>query len=117
MIWQNEQEMYLNETHRIDSSFGNFFMIIEVKGNGYHIFFDKPKTVNYLNIQETQNLVFSTIQIDEFMEKNLIDDLSLELNGSIINYSCQKFEIGFIEDTVLNFNVIKTFVGEKFQIF
>ena len=92
----------------------NYFIVNEIYGDYFSIFFNKPKTVNYINLKKKQNLVFSTHQIDDFMKDNSIQDLEFQLDCSTICYSKEKFALRSITDDELNFKAI-ILVNKNFE--
>ena len=103
----------LGKGYRIVEHSINYFIVYKIdKSNEFGIFFNGPKTVNYTNLNESQNLIFSTLQIDEFIIKNSIQELELgqdmgEYQG--VYYSKFKTGLGNIKKDVFNFKAIIPF--------
>ena len=114
---KNNIENIFNKEFRIIEEDNNF-ILFNPKNNEYSLFFYKPKVVKYLNIEKSQSLVFSTLQIDEFMKENLIKDLEFYLkdyNTDIYYYSEQKNFIKYIKGDELNFKAI-FFTNQNFEL-
>ena len=77
---KNKNETYLDEETRFILE-KNLFIIEKFNGYEFHLFFNKPKMVIYSNIGKTQSLIFSTLQIDEFMKKNFIQELEFQIDN------------------------------------
>ena len=104
---KNNIENIFNKKFRIIEE-DNSFILFNSKNNEYSLFFYKPKVVKYLNIEKSQSLVFSTLQIDEFMNENSIKDLEFYFKdyNSNVYYSEQKNFIQYIKGDELNFKAI-----------
>ena len=105
----------LGNGYRIVENSMNYFIVYKIDKSGeFGIFFNGPKTVNYTNLNKSQNLIFSTLQIDEFIIKNSIQELELgidmgEYQG--VYYSKFKTSLGNIKNDVFNFKAIIPFNG------
>ena len=86
---KNKKENNFDKEYRIVEG-NNCFIVHKIKGDEFSLFFNKPKKVNYLDIGKTQTLIFSTLQIDEFMKENSIQDFKFQYNGNTAYYSKQK---------------------------
>ena len=93
----------------------NCFIVRKLKSGEFSLFFYKPKKINYLNIEKSQESIFSTLQIDEFMKENSIDDLEFMLGGNLNYYSKQKSYIDFINEDEINFKAI-IITNNKFEL-
>ena len=114
---KNNEKIIGNEYRLVESD--NCFIIYKQKNNEYSLFFYKPKEVKYINIEKSQSLIFSTLQIDEFIKQNLIEDLEfcIEVDNTVANYSYSKHKnyIKYIKGDVLNFTAI-TLSNENFEL-
>ena len=114
---KNKEKIIDNEYRIIEGD--NYFILFKQKNNDYSLFFYKPKEIKYINIEKSQSLIFSTLQIDEFIKQNLIEDLEfcIEVNNTNENffYSKHKNYIKYIKGDILKFNAI-TLSNENFEL-
>ena len=79
----------------------NCFILLNQKTQKYSLFFYKPKEIKYSNIKKSQTEIFSTLQIDEFMKENSIQDLEFQVDfdkaGSYYYYNKHKNYIQYIK--------------------
>ena len=66
--------------------FEESFVVKEIRGDEFGLFFYKPKKVKYHSLNRVQELVFSTLQIDDFMKSNKIEDLAFDWDGDTLSY-------------------------------
>ena len=110
---KNKNETYLDEETRILLE-KNLFIIDKFNCYEFHLFFYKPKKVIYSNIGKTQDLIFSTLQIDEFMKNNFIHELEFQIDNSkgTFYYTKNKVYLKYIDGDELKFQAI-TFIEKK----
>lgn len=105
----NQCKEYLKEGDiKIHSNSSNGFIIFQINGDKFGIFFIKPKKINYKKLNKSQELVFSSFQIDEFMKKNSIEDLLFKINERTYHYNKQKFSLLQIESDSIDFTEISS---------
>ena len=97
----------------------NCFILLNQKTHKYSLFFYKPKEIKYSNIKKSQTEIFSTLQIDEFMKENSIQDLEFQVDfdkaGSYYYYNKHKNYIQYIKGDEFNFKAI-TITQENFEL-
>ena len=65
------------------------------------LFFYRPKKVKYVNLNKSQDKIFSTLQIDDFMVQNSIQDLEFDVGQSgCLDTSYSKFKINLADKTI-----------------
>lgn len=113
---KNKNETYLDEETRIILE-KNLFIIEKFNGYEFHLFFNKPKMVIYSNIGKTQSLIFSTLQIDEFMKKNFIQELEFQIDNykGPLYYTKNKVYLKYIDGDEFKFQAI-TFIEKKIEL-
>lgn len=96
---EKKMNIFDNVYRIIDSD--KSFIVSKINSDEFSLFFNKPKKANYSNIGKSQELIFSTLQIEEFMKNNSIQDLEFQIDEeedcNIIYYSKQKKYLDHIE--------------------
>ena len=105
----------LGNDYIFDEFNNNSFIISSIKERGqFIIFFYKPKKVKYINLNKSQDMVFSTHQIDDFMAKYSFQDLEFNIGqGEYHGASYSKFKINLasIKNDEFNFKAIISSIG------
>ena len=83
------------------------FLVKDIKSGEFVLFFHKPKRARYHNLNKEQEPIFSTLQIDDYMKSNEIDDLIFYWDSDEVHYSAQKVYLKHIKEDDINFQVIK----------
>ena len=105
-------KIYKYENEEIYFMYSQKYFILSIEQDS-HLFFSSPKTVKFNNKNET--LVFSSLQIDDYMNKSNIlflyfipkkfasfKNLGLPRNSKII-YPKEKLKLIFVLDDIINF--------------
>ena len=116
-------EMRNNNTIIFDNEYriincDNCFIVHRIKDDEFCLFFNMPKKVNYSNIEKSQDLIFSTLQIDEFMRENKIQELEFqieEIGNDTVYYTKQKNYLNYIKGDEFEFKAI-TLTKENLEI-